>query len=138
MAPPRDGPAHGRRAAAAATGALAVLSVFTPPDTGIASARTDDAQVVAVDPQTSLRVAPGWRLVQAHCGACHSLQLVTAQRGDRGHWLGLIRWMQRTQNLWDIPPDVEAQILDYLAANYAEQDWGRRPPLPAELMPPAG
>ena len=93
------------------------------------------AEVPEVDAESGLVVAPGWRLVRAHCGACHSLRLVTSQRGDRDYWLGLIRWMQRTQNLWDLPPAIEAQVLDYLAAHYDEAEWGRRPPLPARLMP---
>ena len=73
--------------------------------------------------------------VRAHCGACHSLKLVTAQRGDREFWLKTIRWMQRTQNLWPLPEEQETLILDYLAKNYNETEWGRRPPLRQVLMP---
>lgn len=75
--------------------------------------------------------------VRAHCGACHSLALVTAQRGDREFWLKTIRWMQRTQNLWPLPDDQETLILDYLAKHYDETEWGRRPPLDASLLPDA-
>lgn len=89
-----------------------------------------------VDKTTGLIVAPGWELVNAHCGACHSHRLVTAQRGDGEFWRSTIRWMQRTQNLWDIPDGQEASIVGYLAANYNETDWGRRPPLPASQLPP--
>ena len=74
-------------------------------------------------------------MVRAQCGACHSLKLVTSQRGDRDYWLGRIRWMQATQNLWDLPPAIETEVLDYLATHYDEAEWGRRPPLPARLMP---
>lgn len=88
-----------------------------------------------VDAASGLTKAPGWQLVKAHCGACHSTKLVTAQRGDRDYWLNIIRWMQRTQNLWDLPPPIEAQVLDYLAANYSETEWGRRPPLSPILLP---
>ncbi len=73
--------------------------------------------------------------VRAHCGACHSLSLVTAQRGDREFWLKTIRWMQRTQNLWPLPEEQEVLILDYLARNYNESEWGRRPSLRQSLMP---
>jgi hypothetical protein len=73
--------------------------------------------------------------VRAHCGACHSLALVTAQRGDRDFWLQTIRWMQRTQNLWPLPKDQEEAILNYLAKNYDETEWGRRPPLAQSLLP---
>ncbi len=95
------------------------------------------AEAPAVDADSGLVVAPGWQMVRAHCGACHSLKLVTSQRGDREYWLDLIRWMQRTQNLWDLPPAIEDQVLDYLAEHYDEAEWGRRPPLPAKLRPDA-
>ncbi len=89
----------------------------------------------AVDPASGLVVAPGWELVRAHCGACHAYQLVTSQRGDAEFWRGTIRWMQKTQNLWPIEPNQERAIIDYLAANYAEAEWGRRPNLAPHLMP---
>ncbi|MEZ5474659.1 MAG: hypothetical protein R3E72_06590 [Steroidobacteraceae bacterium] len=96
-----------------------------------ATAHADDK----IDPDTGLKIAPNWELVAAQCGGCHSHKLVTSLRGDREYWLGLIRWMQRTQNLWEIPPEIENPLLEYLATNYNETDWGRRPPLPANLMP---
>ena len=83
--------------------------------------------------------APAAPLVQGHCSACHSLELVTSQRGNRAFWLKTIRWMQKTQKLWVIPEDQEKQILDYLATyyspTYAPTDSGRRPPLDPSLMP---
>ncbi len=80
-------------------------------------------------------MAPGWELVAAHCGACHSHALVTAQRGDAEFWRSVIRWMQKTQNLWSIPEPQESELIEYLAENYNETDWGRRPPLSASLLP---
>ncbi len=94
-------------------------------------ARADNS----VDPGTGLKIAPNWEQAAALCGGCHSHKLVTAQRGDREYWLQLIRWMQRTQNLWPIPAEIEEPLLEYLATNYNETDWGRRPPLPPTLMP---
>lgn len=88
-----------------------------------------------VDAASGLIVAPGWELVNAHCGGCHSHRLVTSQRGDATFWRTTIRWMQRTQNLWDIPPEQETQIVSYLQSNYNESDWGRRPPLAESLLP---
>jgi hypothetical protein len=61
--------------------------------------------------------------------------LVTSQRGDRQFWEDTIRWMQRTQNLWQLPTAHEAEILAYLSTHYQESDWGRRPPLSPSLMP---
>jgi phage gp46-like protein len=80
----------------------------------------------------------GDELVRGHCSGCHSLQLVTAQRGDRAYWLKTIRWMQQTQNLWTLPAAQETVILDYLAEHYAESEWGRRPNLSPLLRPMAG
>lgn len=87
------------------------------------------------DTATGLIRNPGWELVSAHCGGCHSHGLVTNQRADRQTWLDMIRWMQATQNLWRFPADTEAQILDYLAENYPPQPNRRRAPIPPSLMP---
>ncbi len=88
-----------------------------------------------VDAASGLIKNPGWEQVRAHCGGCHSHALVTGQRADRNTWLDIIRWMQATQNLWQFQPDVETQILDYLAANYPPQANRRRAPIPPSLMP---
>ncbi len=88
--------------------------------------------------QTELIRAENWELVFAHCSACHSLGIVTGQRGSRNRWLAMIRWMQETQNLWQFEPATEEKILDYLAENYGTPDWpARRPPLAPHLMPGA-
>jgi mono/diheme cytochrome c family protein len=77
------------------------------------------------DPSTGLIQAPGYQLVQAHCGACHSLNLVTQNRGDEAHWLTLIRWMQAKHNLWDLGP-AEAEILAYLGEHYSAPELAPR------------
>ena len=81
------------------------------------------ATAAEIDAATGLVKNPGWELVRAHCGGCHS------------HALDMIRWMQATQNLWQFAPDMEAQILDYLAASYPPQPNRRRAPIPRSLMP---
>ena len=88
-----------------------------------------------VDPSTSLIQKPGWNLVRTQCGGCHSHGLISNQRGDRQTWLEIIRWMQQTQNLWELGAEVEAAILDYLAENYPPSREFRRAPLPDHLMP---
>ena len=93
------------------------------------------ARAADVDEATGLLVAPGWELVRAHCGGCHSHALVTGQRADRQTWLDIIRWMQATQNLWQFDAATEAAILDYLAANYPPQANRRRAPIPPSLLP---
>jgi len=109
------------------TGALLAVAALLLPGVG-AGAELDGA--------TGLAVAPGWDLVRAHCGACHSHKLVTSQRADRQTWLDMIRWMQRTQNLQQFDSRTEAGILDYLATNYPPVPTRRRAPIPPSLMPP--
>ena len=92
---------------------------------------------VDTDAATGLIINPGWQQVRAHCGGCHSHALVTSQRADRQTWLDIIRWMQETQNLWQLEPNTEAQIIDYLAANYPPKANRRRAPIPPDLMPDA-
>jgi hypothetical protein len=89
-----------------------------------------------LDPATGLVMAQGWQLAAAHCGGCHSHRLVTSQRGDAEFWLSTIRWMQRTQNLWQIPAEQETKLIGYLSSHYNETDWGRRPLLTRSLLPP--
>jgi len=95
------------------------------------------AEAAEVDRATGLIKQPGWEQVRAQCGGCHSYGLIIHQRADRDAWQDMIRWMQRTQNLWEFPPDVEAAIIGYLAANYPPQGEYRRAPLPPHLMPVA-
>ncbi|NKB97626.1 MAG: hypothetical protein GKR90_03875 [Pseudomonadales bacterium] len=90
--------------------------------------------VAIVSTADTLVDAAGVNLVRGHCSACHSIELVTSQRGDRKYWLDLIRWMQKTQNLWEIPAEHETQILDYLGEHYTEAEWGRRPNLSSQLI----
>ena len=95
------------------------------------------ASLSAAAAEDQLTRAPGWEIAARNCGACHSYRLVTAQRGDARFWTDLIRWMQATQGLWEIPPKDEALLIDYLATNYGGEDFGRRPPIPARLLPGA-
>ena len=77
----------------------------------------------------------GWELVNANCSGCHSLSLVTQNHMTRSNWISTIRWMQKTQNLWQIPEPQESAIVSYLAEHYNETEWGRRPPLAGILLP---
>lgn len=90
-----------------------------------------------VDPATGLVVDENMPLVVATCTACHSAKLVTQNAGDKAYWTELIRWMQKTQNLWPIAPEVEEKILTYLSTHYGPKTQARRPNLPDHLMPPA-
>lgn len=78
--------------------------------------------------ETGLIEAEGLNLVIGHCTACHSAKIITQNAADREGWEKMIRWMQDTQNLWDLGEHEEI-ILDYLAENYAPKKRGRKPPL---------
>ena len=77
-----------------------------------------------------------YELVVASCTSCHSAKIIAQNSGDREYWESLIRWMQKTQGLWPLPPEMEDKILTYLATAYGEKTNGRRPPLKASLLPP--
>ncbi len=82
-----------------------------------------------LDPTTGFVIDDGFDMVRAHCTACHSSKLVTQFGASREGWLEKIRWMQHTQNLWELG-EAEPVILDYLAKNYpATQKFDRREPL---------
>ena len=85
----------------------------------------DDRVENGIHVATGLVVAEGFEEVKATCTACHSGKLVTQNRASREGWKAMITWMQETQGLWDLGR-VEGKILDYLAANYAPQEIGRR------------
>src|SRR5690606_326101 len=70
----------------------------------------------------------GLNLVIAHCTGCHSAKLVTQNRFNKEGWIRVIRWMQETQNLWDLGESEEA-IVEYLSKHYAPEFAGRRKPL---------
>lgn len=94
------------------------------------------AQSADTDPLTGLIMTDDWDLVRNNCTACHSAKLITQQRGSEAQWLGLIRWMQATQNLWQFEPDTENRIIAYLAGNYPPSAKRRRAAIPPDLMPP--
>lgn len=70
-------------------------------------------------------------LVVANCTGCHSAKLVTQNRASKEGWKNTIRWMQETQNLWQLGENEE-KILEYLSTHYAPQDQGRRASLKVE------
>lgn len=67
----------------------------------------------------------GLELVKTHCTSCHSAKLIVQNRATREGWLNMIRWMQQTQNLWDLGENEE-MILNYLTTHYAPEEKGRR------------
>jgi mono/diheme cytochrome c family protein len=67
----------------------------------------------------------GLELVKIHCTSCHSAKLIVQNRATREGWRSMIRWMQQTQNLWDLGENEE-KILDYLSTHYPPEEKGRR------------
>jgi hypothetical protein len=77
---------------------------------------------------TGLIADEGLNAVIAHCTGCHSSKLIIQNRATREGWISVIRWMQETQNLWDLGENEEV-IVSYLTKNYAPEGQGRRAPL---------
>jgi hypothetical protein len=75
--------------------------------------------------RTGLIDDEGLMTVVANCTACHSAQLVTQNRMNEERWNATIRWMQETQNLWDLGDNQEI-IVNYLVKNYPPVEKGRR------------
>ena len=73
----------------------------------------------------------GVLLVLKNCNSCHSTQFITQNRMTKEGWKSTIRWMQSTQNLWDLGEDEEL-ILTYLSKNYSPSAIGRRQSLAIE------
>lgn len=74
---------------------------------------------------TGFKNDEGLQLVITNCTTCHSAKLVTQNRATKEGWISIIRWMQETQNLWDLGKN-EATIVNYLAKHYAPEQKARR------------
>ncbi|MEO9892668.1 monoheme cytochrome C [Aurantibacter sp.] len=81
-----------------------------------------------LDSRTGFIEDEGMQTVINNCTTCHAAELVTQNRMTKDGWLATIRWMQKSQNLWQLG-DNEEIILNYLAKNYAPEETGRRAPL---------
>ena len=74
---------------------------------------------------SGLIVDEGYELVLNTCSGCHSLKLVTQNKGNKADWKEVIVWMQETQKLWDLG-STEGPIVNYLAKNYGPVESSRR------------
>ncbi len=77
------------------------------------------AVALVVDASTGLPKDPGWELVRAHCGACHSHAVIRQQRGDHTFWRATIERMQAQHGLWAFDDETHQTIVDYLARAFA-------------------
>lgn len=87
----------------------------------------DDYDKIAngIHVRTGLVEADGLMAVVNNCTNCHSAKLVTQNRMNKDRWIATIRWMQETQNLWDLGNNEEI-IVNYLVTNYPPKKKGRR------------
>jgi len=118
--------------------ALSILYLLSDPTLSIFSS-TDPVTTYASVPEeedfdkiengihvrTGFIAAEGLMTVVNNCTNCHSSLLVTQNRMNEERWIATIRWMQETQNLWDLGKNEEI-IVNYLVTNYPPVAKGRR------------
>ncbi|TDT45093.1 hypothetical protein CLV90_2176 [Maribacter spongiicola] len=106
------------------------LSAFkaNEPDTEIVDMPVeDDFDKIenGIHSRTGFIDAPGMTETIQNCTNCHSSKLVIQNRMNAERWKTTIKWMQETQNLWDLGEN-EAVIINYLVTNYPPKKVGRR------------
>lgn len=108
---------------------LSLIRSWQTPEATLSEAVTmvDDADLIenGIHVETGFIDAPGMMITIQNCTNCHSSKLVIANRMNEERWVQTIRWMQETQNLWDLGEN-EKIIVDYLVANYPPKKVGRR------------
>lgn len=122
-----------------ATSALMVMYVIDPQ---LSAFRSEEEKTIAeappaADPEriedgihvrTGLKDGEGLMTVVSNCTSCHSAKIIMQNRMSAERWNSTIKWMQETQNLWDLGENQEV-IVNYLVTNYPLQKKGRRQPL---------
>jgi hypothetical protein len=85
----------------------------------------DDLIENGIHVRTGFKEVDGLMTVVQNCTSCHSSKLVIQNRMNADRWNATIKWMQETQNLWDLGENQEV-IVNYLVANYPPVEKGRR------------
>lgn len=70
--------------------------------------------LVAQVESSGLAPGEGREIVWAACTQCHTAEIIVASHMSRKTWDTTITWMQETQGLVELEPDVRQVILDYL------------------------
>ncbi len=105
---------------------LSAFKKTTPEPEYITTIEEDEDKIEnGVHVRTGLIDAEGLMTVVNNCTNCHSSKLVIQNRMNRERWIATIRWMQETQNLWDLGGNEEI-IVNYLVTNYPPNKKGRR------------
>lgn len=88
--------------------------------------KVDDNKIEnGIHVRTGLIEAEGLMAVVDNCTGCHSSKLIIQNRMNAERWNATIKWMQETQNLWDLGDNQEV-IVNYLVNNYPPKKRGRR------------
>lgn len=85
---------------------------------------SESEQMVEIHP-SGLVDADGITEVINNCTQCHSTEIIKQNRLSAEQWRSTIKWMQETQNLWDLGNNEDI-IIDYLVKNYPPVKKGRR------------
>ncbi|TYP74329.1 monoheme cytochrome C [Aquimarina intermedia] len=105
------------------------FSVFkkSAPDSAYIVVQEDEEDRIenGIHVRSGLVEAEGLMEVVNNCTNCHSSKLVIQNRMTAERWIATIRWMQETQNLWDLGGNEEI-IVNYLVTNYPPIKKGRR------------
>lgn len=92
----------------------------------VAETKIDEDKIEnGIHVRTGFKDAEGLMTVVNNCTNCHSAKLVIQNRMNKERWDATIKWMQETQNLWDLGENQEI-IVNYLVANYPPVEKGRR------------
>ncbi len=79
---------------------------------------------------TILKPGQGRDIVMAACTQCHTAEIIVSSHMSRKTWDTTLTWMQETQGLVELEPDIRARILDYLVVTQGldnEADTGSSP-----------
>lgn len=101
------------------------LSVFESSSQSNITVVDEDKIENGIHLRTGLKDAKGLMTVVNNCTNCHSAKLVIQNRMNKERWDATIRWMQETQNLWDLGENQKV-IVDYLVTNYPVMEKSRR------------
>ena len=69
-----------------------------------------------------LKPGQGRDIVTAACTHCHTAEIIVASHMSRKTWDTTLTWMQQTQGLVELEPDIRALILDYLVLTQGLDD----------------
>lgn len=70
--------------------------------------------VLAQVGSSGLKPGAGREVVELVCTSCHTAEIIVASHMSRKTWDTTITWMEETQGLTELEPDVRELILDYL------------------------